>query len=456
MGAGGTLHRSLIQPTGLVELSKTRLRASVGADINDRGDVVGSAVFDPTIDVFHAARWNAHNRPQNLGTLAGGRSFAIAANDAGTVVGWSQAPQSASLTSPFRWTAERGMQPLGTAASEAGSARAINREGTVVGTAPLREGDPDHGFLWRPREGLVDLGTGSGKASGATGVNDQGMVTGFAIHFPNFGIGFVWTRSGGMIELGTPHANSSTADDLNNRGQVVGGIDGRAFVWTQGSGIVDLNTKVRGSPQGLVLRQALAINDGGAIVALTNTGLVLLTRRTLSGLRPLAGPIVVTGAARAGALLSFSVHFTDVDVRETHPASWDWGDGPSEPGTLNERNGSRHVSGQHRYQAEGEYLLTLTITDASGRYHRSAFATRYRSRPMQADRPGLVRLAPRGDRAGAHSRRPDHVRVRAADRACARQGGCPLRRRRDTVPLQPGSDSEVHGRALDLLRRRKR
>lgn len=353
--------------TGLLDLSTTRLRASVGADINDRGDVVGSAIFDPAIDVFHAARWNAHNRPQDLGTLAGGRSFAIAANDAGTVVGWSQAPQSASLTIPFRWTAERGMQPLGTAASEAGSARAINREGTVVGTAPLREGDPDHGFLWSPREGLVDLGTGSGTASGATGVNDQGMVTGFVSHFPNFGIGFVWTRSGGMIELGKPHANSSTADDLNNRGQVVGGIDGRAFVWTQGSGIVDLNTKVRGSPQGLVLRQALAINDGGAIVALTNTGLVLLTRRTLSGLRPLAGPIVVTGAARAGTLLSFSVHFTDVDVRETHTASWHWGEGQSEPGTLSERNGSGHVSGQHRYEAEGEYPLTLTITDSSGR-----------------------------------------------------------------------------------------
>lgn len=320
---------------GLVDLSRASLRASVGAGINDRGNVVGSAVFDPAIDVFHAARWDAYNRPKDLGTLAGARSFAIAANDAGTVVGWSQAPQSAALTIPFRWTAERGMQPLGTVAGEAASARAINRDGTIVGTAPLREGHPDHGFLWSTREGLVDLGTGSGTASGATGVNDQGMVTGFISHFPNFGIGFVWTKNNGMIELGRPRANSSTANDLNNRGQVVGGIDGRAFVWTQGNGIVELNTRAQGAPQGLVLRHALAINDGGAIVALTNTGLVRLTRKTLAGLRPLAGPIVVTGAARAGALLSFSVPFTDVDVRETHTASWDWGEGPSEPGTIN-------------------------------------------------------------------------------------------------------------------------
>lgn len=397
--------------TGLVDLSIGPLRASTGADINDRGEVAGSAIFDPAIDVSHAARWSARNQVQDLGTLAGGSSGATAISEAGMVVGWSQAPQAPALRVPFRWRPATGMQGLGTFASENAAASDVNGTGVLVGTAPLRQAGPERAFLWSPREGLLDLGASSGTSSGATRINEHGMVTGFISNFPEFGIGFVWTRESGPIELGRLNINRSTADDLNNRGQVVGSIDGRAFIWNRNNGIVDLNERVRAVPQGLVLRRALAINDDGAIVALSNSGLVLLTRKAQANLRPLAGPVIMTGSARAGATLSFSVSFTDVDVGDTHTASWDWGEGAVQPALVNERNGSGNVSGQHVYQAEGEYRVRLTLTDSSGR------STTVRLDLIVVDQdpcvasgqgwfmspPGAVRLAPASQGVAAYA-----------------------------------------------------
>ena len=131
--------------------------------------------------------------------------------------------------------------------------------------------------------------------------------------------------------------------------------------------MTDLNTLVGNAPRGLVLLRASAINDAGLIVASTNTGLVLLSPGPARDQRPVVGPILVNGKAQAGATLSFHVSFTDVDVRDTHKARWDWGDGNTAPATLNERGGNGNVSAQHSYPAEGEYIVRLTVTDASGK-----------------------------------------------------------------------------------------
>lgn len=214
---------------------------------------------------------------------------------------------------------------------------------------------------------MIDLGTGAGLASGASRMNDKGMAIGFISNLPASGIGFVWTWETGLIGIGRLNRNVSTADGLNSHGQVVGSIDGRAYSWTRGGGIVDLNSRICHAPQGLVLRQAFAINDGGAIVAATNTGLVLLTTRAASNLRPLVGAIGITGTPRAGVTLSFVAYFTDPDTRETHTAFWNWGEGENQPGTVNERHGNGNVSGQHTYEASGEYTVRLTVTDASSK-----------------------------------------------------------------------------------------
>lgn len=156
------------------------------------------------------------------------------------------------------------------------------------------------------------------------------MVIGNVNNLPAYFRGFAWTRETGPVEIGAP-AVDSQAVDLNNEGQVVGSIASRAFVWTRAGGSIDLNIRVRNAPPGLVLNRANAINDAGTIVSNTNTGLVLLTREAVSGLRPLVGAIQVPDAPRAGALRSFPASFTDVDPRDTHMATWDWGDAPRSP-----------------------------------------------------------------------------------------------------------------------------
>jgi hypothetical protein len=49
--------------------------------------------------------------------------------------------------------------------------------------------------------------------------------------------------------------------------------------WTAEEGIVDLNTRLHAPPAGMRVLNALAISDNGSIVALSNTGLVLLKVR---------------------------------------------------------------------------------------------------------------------------------------------------------------------------------
>lgn len=352
---------------GMVDIGRTPLRSSYGAVINDQGEIAGAAGFPPAGDALHAARWNARNRVQDLGTLAGGTSAAAALNQAGTVVGWTEAPQNTGLRLPFRWTPAGGMQALGTLASAGATASDVNLDGAIAGSAPLRPGGTAHAFLWTKQSGPIDLGTGSGDASGATRLNDKGMLIGSISRLPAFGIGFVWTRADGLIELGKLGVNASSAEDLNQEGRVVGAFDGRAYLWTRERGMTDLNTLVSNAPRGLVLLRASAINDAGLIVASTNAGLVLLSPGPASDQRPVVGPILVTGKAQAGATLSFHVSFTDVDVRDTHKAVWDWGDGNTAPATLSERGGSGNVSAQHSYAAEGEYIVRLTVTDASGK-----------------------------------------------------------------------------------------
>lgn len=352
---------------GMVDLGRTRLRSSYGAVINDQGEIAGAAGFLAGGDAIHAAHWSARNRVRDLGTLAGGTSAATALNQAGTVVGWTEAPHNPGLRLPFRWTPAGGMQALGTLASAGATASDVNRAGAIAGTAPLRPGGSAQAFLWTPQGGLIDIGTGSGDASGATGLNDQGMLIGVISKLPAFGIGFVWTRADGLIELGKLGVNVSSADAVNQEGRVVGAFDGRAYLWTRERGMTDLNTQVSNAPHGLVLLRASAINDAGLIVASTNTGLVLLSTGPASDQRPVVGPVLVTGKAQAGVPLSFFVSFTDVDVHDTHKAVWDWGDGNTDPATLNERGGSGNVSAQHSYPAEGEYIVRLTVTDASGK-----------------------------------------------------------------------------------------
>lgn len=149
---------------------------------------------------------------------------------------------------------------------------------------------------------------------------------------------------------------------------MVGSFNGRAYVWTRADGMVDLNTRLANAPADLELGVAVAISDNGSIVAAGNTGLVLLVPRTGGHHEaPVVAPIKLTGSPSVNALLSFHAGFRDADVRDTHKASWDWGDGSTSAGTVSEKNGAGNVSGQHAYRAAGIHTVSLTVTDSSGR-----------------------------------------------------------------------------------------
>ncbi|MCP8322911.1 MAG: PKD domain-containing protein [Candidatus Methylarchaceae archaeon HK02M2] len=68
-----------------------------------------------------------------------------------------------------------------------------------------------------------------------------------------------------------------------------------------------------------------------------------------------------------GDLVSLEGSFTDPNTEDIHTAVWDWGDGsPAESGTVVESDGAGTVTGTHAYGDNGEYTVTLTVTDDDG------------------------------------------------------------------------------------------
>lgn len=358
------------QATGMVDLASPGQGRSSAADINNKGQVTGVADFDaegPALS--HAFLWSPSTGMLDLGR-ADGIAIGTALNEAGTVVGFGGPIEGGRfLQEAFRWTRAGGYQGLGTIPSEFTFAADVNNAGQVVGATPFSPDTLAHAFLWTPQAGLIDLAAGRSDRSLATRINEKGLVIGDLIDFPLTFHGFIWSRDTGLIEIGQGQPGILTsALGLNNRGQVVGTNNGRAYVWTRGAGFVDLNTLVRHAPAGFVLHEGIDINDSGTILARANTGLVLLVPHAApSHSAPVAGPIKITGNARVGIPLAFSATFKDADPRDTHTATWTWGDGSRSTAAVSGRNGAGNVSGQHAYRKAGIYTVKLTITDSAGK-----------------------------------------------------------------------------------------
>ena len=64
--------------------------------------------------------------------------------------------------------------------------------------------------------------------------------------------------------------------------------------------------------------------------------------------------------------VSASAGFTDPNTGDTHTAVWDWGDGSTSNGLVDETNGSGSVTGSHSYSTAGVYTVKLTVTDDDG------------------------------------------------------------------------------------------
>lgn len=274
--------------------------------LNERGQVVGAASVDAT-ETRHAFLYS-DGLTQDLGTLGGRESSASDLNDAGEVVGTAQ--NAAGFDRAFLYR-NGAMQDLGTLGGWFSEARGVNAAGEVAGQSADRDGFY-LGFLYSNGT-MHSLGTLGGDYSDARAVNDQGHVTGRARTAANDERAYVH-RDGVMRDIGAGRPGMGIwTEDINERGDVVGmwvpetgyagytgflyrdgvmrelvpgrytepkqindagvvvgyahfGNAGHAFAWHETVGLVDLNERIDPA-LGFTLRVAEDINDRGQIVA---------------------------------------------------------------------------------------------------------------------------------------------------------------------------------------------
>jgi len=230
--------------------------------INERGQVVGwadtKAIYnsgdrkgDP---IAHAFLW-ADGKMRDLGTLGGPSSSARDINDRGQIVGSADtkakveddlpiAPGSShAISHAVVW--ERGkVRDLGVLPGRTESdAYAINERGQVIGTACsfCTAKDPDaiaRGFLWQAGR-MTALALLPGRSNCvANAISDRGQVVGRS-DYGGAELHPVRWQAGKAIGLRLPGAWDGEAEALNNHGQIVGygesDSGSRAFLWYRGT-----------------------------------------------------------------------------------------------------------------------------------------------------------------------------------------------------------------------------
>lgn len=106
---------------------------------------------------------------------------------------------------------------------------------------------------------------------------------------------------------------------------------------------------------------AVKVTDSGGLFVTDQTTVEILNDVPIAG--EISAPI---DPVPVNTVISVSANFTDPGVPDTHTATWEWGDGSSSPGTVQEANGSGTVTGSHIYTVAGSYSITLTIADDEG------------------------------------------------------------------------------------------
>jgi hypothetical protein len=69
---------------------------------------------------------------------------------------------------------------------------------------------------------------------------------------------------------------------------------------------------------------------------------------------------------QVNVVIAATAVFADPGILDTHIADWDWGDGITSEGTVDEMNGSGSVSDTHIYTEPGVHTVVLTVTDKDG------------------------------------------------------------------------------------------
>jgi probable HAF family extracellular repeat protein len=185
----------------------------------------------------------------NLGTFGGTSSAGYDINDAGQVAGSAQ--DAVGRSRAFLWESDRGMTDLGTVTGYTEArAYAISTSGSVVGVEFDNATEVSHAFVWTPNEPNSTTGTmtilARGDYSTAADINAAGHVVGSNTYlvpdetctpdnpyYPNCGgtahyetHAVLWENGVGTdltsLLLENPGSTLESANAINNAGQVAG------------------------------------------------------------------------------------------------------------------------------------------------------------------------------------------------------------------------------------------
>ena len=167
---------------------------------------------------------------------------------------------------------------LGTPAGLESSATAINNSGMVCGLLyPAGAEKNDTAFTWNAADGLEHLPLVSEAiGSAAHDINELGDVCGSMQFVGMIRHPCVWPIGGAPKVM--RYRKGGVARCLNSLGAMVGVANDRAMLWRDGKGYA-LDSLTHGLPKKEKLRDALAINDRGEILAYSTASVYLLSPR---------------------------------------------------------------------------------------------------------------------------------------------------------------------------------
>ncbi|MBV9759957.1 MAG: hypothetical protein JO340_05290 [Acidobacteriaceae bacterium] len=270
-GLDGAIHAFVWTHGSLQDLGTlASFAASIASRTNRMGETIGWSVSGRNlVDSGATTRAFLHSGSQtiDLGTLGGRDSRAADINDKGEIAGSASLSDGSVHAFIYR---EGKLKDLGTLPGGSFSAAyAINAAGVIAGAAETST-HLIHAVLWND-DHVLDLGTLPGGSRGrALALNDAGDVAGFSEADDAETHAFVYTH-GRMQDLGSLGMDPIRANAINNHGQIVGasGVTRfvrHAFVWRNGV-MQDLNKLI--APGGeWRLEDAFDVNDTGQILCL--------------------------------------------------------------------------------------------------------------------------------------------------------------------------------------------
>jgi len=220
------------------------------------------------------------------------------------------------------------------------------QHGALTGTAPnliyapaLNYNGPD-GFTFTVSDGVLASNTATVSIT-VTPVNDPPVANGQSVAAQG-GVSQVITLSASDVDgdplnwiVGTPLHGTLTGTAPNLTYTASGGYNGAdSFTFKVNDGQLD----------------SLPATVSITVTSINHPPVVQVVRAPVDPVNVDYQPIFVSGS------------FTDIDPGDTHTATWNWGDGSTSTGVVDQT--THTVTGNHTYAETGVYEVTLIVRDA--------------------------------------------------------------------------------------------